>query len=356
MRPYAPRPTDCTRAPCFEPLEARQLCAVDLAGSLIAHWTFEDTGPAAAFADVSPDGPDHAATPVGDAALQAQNPGNQVLLLDGSGDRLSVGNTAEINLAIQGQRTVAFWFNADDVSINTRKQVIYEEGGTSRGLNIYLFDGRVYVGGWNIPGGSESGWSGTWLSTRGVASGRWHHVALVLDGGATTTPGALRAYLDGRAFAAGEGSQLWPHSGSITVGDHSDGTVFHDGVDGGANTAGFAGRLDDGRVYNRALADHEVLLLARGPAPTPARVYHPPPRVIAEFQDTAAPEARITVEAAPAPAATDRPALPVYPTRAVSAPDLAATIQADTDVAAHDDLPRAWAAWLEPAKCFIKSP
>ena len=60
------------------------------------------------------------------------------------------------------QRTISLWFRADDVSINSRNQVLYEEGGTTRGLNIYLKNGSLYVGGWNS---SESGWSGTFLSS-----------------------------------------------------------------------------------------------------------------------------------------------------------------------------------------------
>ncbi len=62
------QPASYPPAPRFETLEARQLFAVDLDGSLIAHWTFEDADPAAAqFADVSPGGSDQPATRRGDA-------------------------------------------------------------------------------------------------------------------------------------------------------------------------------------------------------------------------------------------------------------------------------------------------
>lgn len=306
--------------PRFEALEPRRLFAVDLGGSLVAHWTFEDASGAAVYADVSPDAPDHPATPAGDAALTAQNNANRVLQLDGSGDRFTAPNSSAINLDIQGQRTVAFWFQVDDVDENTRKQMIFEEGGTSRGLNLYVFDGQIYVGGWNLPGG-ESNWSGTWLGTAGVQSGRWHHVALTLDGGATTEADALRGYLDGREFGRGVGSQLWPHAGSITVGDHTDGTIFHDGVDGASNTNAFAGQLDDGRVYNRTLNAAEVFTLARGPAAAQTNPSAAAPTLATpDLEYTLAPAAQLEVGVQPPPENLNAEQTPDYPARAIIPP------------------------------------
>ncbi|MEM1447020.1 MAG: LamG domain-containing protein [Planctomycetota bacterium] len=318
MRPELPRDQPAPAPPCFETLEARQLFAVDLGGSLIAHWTFEDNSATpASFADVSPDGSDHPATLQGDAQSVPQNQSNRVLQLDGSGDYLSVANDAEINLSIHTQRSIAFWFRVDDASLNIRKQVIYEEGGTTRGLIIYVYDDQLYVGGWNRDG-SQSGWAGTWLNTAGIQSGRWHHVTLTLDGQATTTPDALSGYLDGQRFAQGEGSQLWTRSGSITVGNHSDGTRFHDG-DVGTLTAGFAGQLDDGRLYNRALTPADVLLLARGPAVSLSRQAVPPEALaIHETQYVLIPEAAIDPAQVSPPERINAEQTPDFPGRAWS--------------------------------------
>ncbi|MEO0514536.1 MAG: LamG domain-containing protein [Planctomycetota bacterium] len=217
-----------------------------------------------------------------------------------------------MNLGVHAQRSVAFWFRVDDASLTSRKQVVYEEGGTTRGLVVYVFDNQLYVGGWNTPS-SESNWAGTWLNTTGIESGRWHHAALTLDGQATTTPTALSGYLDGQRFAQGVGSQLWSRSGSITIGDHSDGTRFHDG-NVGTLVAGFAGQLDDGRIYNRVLQANEIKLLARGPAETIARVAAAPPRLaVHEMRYTLAPTAGIDTAPPPPPSRLNAEQTPDFP-------------------------------------------
>ncbi|MBI3313995.1 MAG: hypothetical protein HYZ83_07150, partial [Candidatus Omnitrophica bacterium] len=67
------------------------------------------------------------------------------LALDGVDDLKAIANTPDINLGIHTERTVSIWFRVEDPSINTRKQVIYEEGGAGRGLNMYVYDGKLYA-------------------------------------------------------------------------------------------------------------------------------------------------------------------------------------------------------------------
>ena len=84
--------------------------------------------------------------------------------LSGNTDIVAIPDSAELNLMTVTQRTVSLWFNVDAAALNGSKQVLFEEGGTDRGLNVYLDGGRLYVGGWNVPT-TESGWAGTFLST-----------------------------------------------------------------------------------------------------------------------------------------------------------------------------------------------
>ncbi|MDJ0682936.1 MAG: FG-GAP-like repeat-containing protein [Xenococcaceae cyanobacterium MO_167.B52] len=172
---------------------------------------------------------------------------------DGVDDYVELANSTDINSEIQDKRTISLWFQADQINITNRKQVLYEEGGGTRGLNIYLDSGQLYVGGWNIP---ESSWSGTYLATNQISSEQWHHVALVLDGGNTLQPNVFTAYLDGQAFAQGQGSQLWSHVDPIGLGSVNGATRFHDGVSNTNNS--FAGNLDELQIYNRALDNQEV--------------------------------------------------------------------------------------------------
>ena len=89
-------------------------------------------------------------------------------------------------------------------------------------------DGQLYVGGWNAVAG-ESNWTETFLATAAPTDGEWHHVALTLEGGATVSTDALKAYLDGASIGSGDGSQLWDHGGDIGFGNMNEGTLFHDG-------------------------------------------------------------------------------------------------------------------------------
>ena len=56
-------------------------------------------------------------------------------------DYVRIGSSSDINSGIHSQHTVEAWFYTEDKSSNT-KQVIYEQGGGTRGLNIYIQSGR----------------------------------------------------------------------------------------------------------------------------------------------------------------------------------------------------------------------
>ena len=133
---------------------------------------------------------------------QASSYTNYALNFDGMDDYISISNSNDINTGNgHTAKTIEAWFKVDNVDL-TEKQTIYEQGGTVRGLNIYIYNGLLYVGGWNEPGGSESGWNGTWLFTAAdeIESDKWHHVALTLNGDDDITTDALRGYLDGVEF------------------------------------------------------------------------------------------------------------------------------------------------------------
>ena len=178
-----------------------------------------------------------------------------MLILDGDGDAVTIDNTSDINLGIHDMRTISLDFKADDVMT---RQVLYEEGGGLRGLVIYIEDGMLYVGGWNIPN-SESGWDPVFISTP-VTAGQWFNVALTLNGTTTVQPGALSGYVNGNLFGTAAGSQLWNHGGGIGIGAINGATILQDGVqNGGAN---FAGMIDDFYLYNTALDATDIANIA----------------------------------------------------------------------------------------------
>jgi len=171
------------------------------------------------------------------------------LLFDGADDIVTLSTTTEINDGSFDKRTIALWFKTDDV---TTRQVLYEEGGNTRGMVLYLDAGNFYIGAWN---NGENGWTSTYLSTP-VSSSAWHHVALVLDATTTLASDAFRGYLDGVKFAQGDGATINDHTGGIGLGGINNSCNFHDGnVSSGYH---FAGLIDDFALYNRALSDSEL--------------------------------------------------------------------------------------------------
>lgn len=159
-------------------------------------------------------------------------------------------------------RTVALWFKLDAVS---GRQLVYEEGGSLRGFNIYVDNGTLYVGGWdkNKDGTDVDTWAGTWLDLGPVNAGEWTHVAMILD--ATLDPihlaaDTFKAFRNGVAAGSGNGMQMSAHSDDLGIGAVVGSTVYHDGATSGNGT--FAGKVDDLAIWNRALTAEEVTSLA----------------------------------------------------------------------------------------------
>lgn len=231
---------------------------VEPADGKLVSWLNFDAVEDSTATDSAP-GNDNPATLVG-GITTTQGIKGKAIALKGQGQYAAIANTPEINLGVHKQRTVSLWFRADETATETRKQVLYEEGGSQRGLNAYLHEGELYVGGWNEPA-KESSWDGTWLSTDKVSANQWHHVALVLNGSDSVSPNAITAYLDGEQFGQGEGSQLWQHPGKIGLGSINGATQFHDGTEPGKGH-GLVGALDEVKIFNSALDTGQVQSLA----------------------------------------------------------------------------------------------
>jgi hypothetical protein len=147
-------------------------------------------------------------------------------------------------------RTISLWFDAEKPDWN-RQQMIYEEGDSKDGLNIYFENGELFLGAWSVDGFE------TFLHTS-LQSPGWNHVALVLDGG----NGRIRGYLNGRKFAAGALAAVLPQGGEINLGRvGSNGTRF-ESAETAVEGYGFAGKIDDVRIYGRVLGNGEVSGLA----------------------------------------------------------------------------------------------
>ena len=195
--------------------------------------------------DTSPFGGSNTANLLNGASIS----GGQ-LVFDGDNDAATIANSNDINTGGPfPQRTIHIEFTPND--INSR-QMIFEEGGNVRGLNIYIDGGELYFGGYNIP---ESGYSPAFLSTP-IVAGQPVSATIVLDGGPTVTPNAFSAFANGSLVGRTPGSQLWAHGGGIGIGAVNGNTVLHDGVS--SSSSNFNGSVSSLSIYNRALSDSEV--------------------------------------------------------------------------------------------------
>ena len=167
-------------------------------------------------------------------------------------DYVRIGSSSDINSGIHSQHTVEAWFYTEDKSSNT-KQVIYEQGGGTRGLNIYIQSGRLYVGGWNRRS-NESNWNGTWEYVTSIQSNQWHHVAMTLNGGSEVANNALKLYLDGELVLSEPGSRLWGHN-PANIGRTLQGSRYHNGTGNGFT---FNGKIDEVRIWNVERTQDEI--------------------------------------------------------------------------------------------------
>lgn len=194
--------------------------------------------------DLAPDAADNSGTPAASVAIE-----NGAATFDGTGG-IEIASSSVIDNTVVTQRTVSLTFNASDVF---KRQVLFEEGGASRGLNIYIDGGSLYVAAWDRPAGFE----GTFLSTS-IVAGADYSVALLLNAGATSTPTALRGYLNGELFGTGPAMQINSHASGTALGAVNRKTRFHDGASTTGETYGFVGLMDDFRIYNRAIEEDEI--------------------------------------------------------------------------------------------------
>ncbi|MHC4716361.1 MAG: LamG-like jellyroll fold domain-containing protein, partial [Planctomycetota bacterium] len=177
---------------------------------------------------------------------------------DGATARVNIPDHPAINTSgPQPSKSIELWFMADDP---TSRQVLYEQGGITRGMNVYVEGGILYVGAWNRgndDGGATSPWGPFFLSTP-IEANAIYMADLVLEADPTGFNGVLRGYLNGVEFDSLTGvGQLFNHGDDGAIGAMRQNAVF-DGGDGNGNGYWFAGFIDDVSLYNKVLTLDEI--------------------------------------------------------------------------------------------------
>lgn len=174
---------------------------------------------------------------------------------DGVNDVVTLPDSNLLNTVTRRAQTIELWFRPDAVA---NRQVLYEQGGTSRGISMYVFGGRVYVGGWNTiddPSADTPWVSGPAFVSTPVSAGQTYHLALVYNADANR----LEGFLDGGSFGTVSGiGTLYSATADNAIGAMRDGARFHDSFTGG-NGNFFDGTIDEVAVYSEALSAARIL-------------------------------------------------------------------------------------------------
>jgi hypothetical protein len=143
---------------------------------------------------------------------------NNHFTFDGVNDEIQITNSTTLNEDSNKytEKYSEAWFKTHD--INKPVQVIYEQGGTTNGINMYIYSGSLYQGMWS----NSTGWNGNWRSAS-ISENTWYHAAIVYSGSNASSE-QLKFYLNGNLYgSASAGSQLSQHAGDVVIGNADNG-------------------------------------------------------------------------------------------------------------------------------------
>jgi len=152
-----------------------------------------------------------------DVCASAAAPGGSVFHLTNPTVPGSLPDSNDINLGNYNRKVMAVRFRTgSDV---TSRQMIYEQGGSTKGLNVYIDGGKVYAGIWSFD--RRELWNDRFFNAN-IQPNTSYHVVLILD-----KPNAS-FYINGNLIATvNDVGQLRRHSDDIGIGQVNGGTVYH---------------------------------------------------------------------------------------------------------------------------------
>jgi hypothetical protein len=201
--------------------------------------------------DISGSTADHDFRAISGGARPSYNFINSSIEFDGVNDALITENHPDINTATVTQRSFSAVFTLGS-NVATR-QMIFEEGGGIRGMNLYVDNNRVYCGFWNERNDGD-GFQAFVSQSAPVVANQGYNVTSVFDytnfAGAAGPDGTFTCYINGVAMgpAIPITSRLFAHGGNVSLGRNGDGTVVHTGPDGAQRY--FNGELNEFTMFN----------------------------------------------------------------------------------------------------------
>lgn len=187
--------------------------------------------------------------------------------LDGLDGEVQIPDHALINTGgPYHSRSVELWFQADEL-VSGEQYMLFEEGGNTRGLNMYIASGtnpegtqtnHLYVNAWNHDN-NQGFWTSIDVSTDVIEEGEIYHVVMVFDASENEVTGdfdgRVTGYLNGETFGTALGADLlYAHADDGAIGGIHTNTRFHNGstlADGN----NFSGMIDEVALYGYPLDD-----------------------------------------------------------------------------------------------------
>ena len=146
-----------------------------------------------------------------------------VMRHDDAGRFTKLSNSADLNTGKSyAEKTLAVSFTAgEDI---TSRQVIYEQGGSWRGINMYIENGQLHMNVWSVRGDLIWGYK-----TVSVDIEPGQDVSAVMAfTGTENNDGVMTGYLNGEAVGQADGvGILLKHTNGIGVGQVNGGTVIN---------------------------------------------------------------------------------------------------------------------------------
>ncbi|MFT7591251.1 MAG: hypothetical protein ACI9UJ_001174 [bacterium] len=189
--------------------------------------------------------------------------GHPVLEFDGTNDYLLMSDQTDLNTSASTERSYMVVVRTSGNI--TSRQVIYEEGGGTRGLNIYIYDGDIYCAGWNKANdGTDAPWVFKSVNTS-ISTNTEYIITMVYDGSTdNTTSGKILGYLNGSLIGTATGvGKLYSHGDDIGLGAMNQNSVFENGNGSGTGNY-FEGDIAMFIQYNYALDSAQRTILENG--------------------------------------------------------------------------------------------
>ena len=171
--------------------------------------------------------------------------GHPALQFDGVDDFLQIPDLNGLNTGgpfLEKSLVLVFETSAD---ITTR-QMLYEQGGGTRGLSMYIENGRLYYTAWNV---AEDNWGPIVLGAP-LGTSKRYVASMVLD----ANTGTLSAFLNSHLMDTATGVlTLYAHGDDGGLGNTNGSTRFA----AGGSASAFQGKVAYWASFNQALTNQE---------------------------------------------------------------------------------------------------